>query len=175
MNKDKDVLGFFGLIILFVIASLFINARLVRFTLPLLSEHFRNEETFKELTKTITPITFERVSFCSIREFPNKTKLDTYATPNQCAVSWDLKEHLGKYLIIRDTLYKITDLTNKRFKMTLDLYSFLPPKIVLTHGILKDEPALIISREGFKQLLKLRKTKCLEFADKDKLDKTEKQ
>jgi hypothetical protein len=84
------------------------------------------------------------LSFVSIPEFPGLTASGVYSSEGQVAVSHDLREYLGYWCYIEGEFYKITDLTNRRFKKTVDVYVDLPGRAVRKLGIFNDVEILIM-------------------------------
>lgn len=112
------------------------------------------EEQVARLSREYRTEQIDRITSCSIREFHGITKGGYYTGLNQCAVSPDLDEYLGYYVVIPDVsreIFLVTDLTNKRFRKTIDIYTFLPAPSAKHFGVMSG-PATFISPKGIKLL-----------------------
>ena len=105
-------------------------------------------------SKQIEPIIISRVSFCSIRDFGGLTKHGIYSGIRQVAVSPDLKQYIGCYFITEDQVFYVTDLMNKRYSKSIDIYVDFPPDICKQMGIRENVKGYFISGKELMDLLK---------------------
>lgn len=106
------------------------------------------------LTKEYNTIDIERITLCSSREFSGRTATGPYSGTNQIAVSRDLDRYLGWYAIIPNVskeIFAVTDVTNARFKSTVDIYTYQPVSKAKEFGVKKGK-VLFISKQGIQLL-----------------------
>jgi hypothetical protein len=99
-------------------------------------------------------VEINRISFCSVRDFPGRTALGFYSGEGQVAVSRDLREYVGWWAYIptlSDQPFFVTDLTHERFNNTVDVYTYYPADTAAAIGV-RSGTVTFISPEGIKLL-----------------------
>ena len=101
----------------------------------------RNSEVFAfriRENSQIVSVSFKRLSFCSLEDFPGITKSGLRSAEGHVAVSRDLSEYVGGYLYLSGEMYMVTDLMNKRYRRSVDVYVDFSHKETMALGIHKN-------------------------------------
>ena len=83
----------------------------------------------------IVPVSFKRLSFCSLETFPGITKSGLISAEGHVAVSRDLEEYFGYYLYLSGEMYLVTDFMNRRYKKSVDIYVDLNHREAMALGV----------------------------------------